>query len=383
MPFDHVGGGQLHQLLLALALTRRYQVELIHHVPDLDLERLRHDYRVQPDGVGLRYVDTFPSRWPYTKDASDRRPRFAAHRSLTRGYDLFVNVTMGPPLRCYAPRGVLLVLFPAEFRETLWPWNEPDGLTGPLKRAVRNSWLAARWRAVFRGYQLCIANSEFTARWVRKRWDLEAKVLHPLVPAGFGPITKERLILSVGRFSTRGTRKRQLEMVRSFAGSVERFPGWRFLCIGGLARDPADQAYFREVSEAARGFPIQVLANPSGTEVRRAYERAAIFWHAAGLGEDEEVYPERAEHFGMSTVEAMAARCVPVVIRKGGQPEIVQHGSNGFLWDAPEQLVQLTAQLAASPELLERISRAAAQRAQSFTDPDLFANRLLSLMSHE
>ncbi len=35
---------------------------------------------------------------------------------------------------------------------------------------------------------------------------------------------------------------------------------------------------------------------------------------------------------GMTTPEAMSAGCVPVVIRKGGQPEIVRHGLDGFLW---------------------------------------------------
>jgi len=36
------------------------------------------------------------------------------------------------------------------------------------------------------------------------------------------------------------------------------------------------------------------------------------------------------EHFGITTVEAMAAGCVPLVYDSGGQAEIVSSGYNGY-----------------------------------------------------
>ena len=38
------------------------------------------------------------------------------------------------------------------------------------------------------------------------------------------------------------------------------------------------------------------------------------------------------EHFGITTVEAMAAGCVPVVIDKADQREIVRHVTDGYRW---------------------------------------------------
>ena len=41
----------------------------------------------------------------------------------------------------------------------------------------------------------------------------------------------------------------------------------------------------------------------------------------------------------MTTVEAMAGGCVPVVIDLAGQREIVKAGVDGFRWSTPEQLL--------------------------------------------
>jgi glycosyltransferase involved in cell wall biosynthesis len=185
----------------------------------------------------------------------------------------------------------------------------------------------------------------------------------------------------VGRFSRRGTRKCQLEMVRAFARAHPALPtGWEYVCLGGLAADADDRSYFEEVREAAEGHPIRLLANPSDQVIREAYERASVFWHAAGYGEDEEAHPERTEHFGMSTVEAMAAGCVPVVIRKGGQPEIVEHGSSGFLWETPEELVTHTRRLLEARELRERMAQAARHRARTFTNFEAFSATMLRMV---
>jgi hypothetical protein len=72
MPFDHVGGGQLHQALVARVLTEAYEVDLVHHVPDLTHERLASDYDLDLGRVRLRYVEPFPAIWPYATAADGR-----------------------------------------------------------------------------------------------------------------------------------------------------------------------------------------------------------------------------------------------------------------------------------------------------------------------
>ena len=97
------------------------------------------------------------------------------------------------------------------------------------------------------------------------------------------------------------------------------------------------------------------------------FGHASIFWHFTGMGVDEERNPESTEHYGISTVEAMSAGCVPVVISKGGQPEIVGKEGAGYLCDTPEECVDATRALAADAVLLNGMSEKAKRRAEQFS----------------
>ena len=116
-----------------------------------------------------------------------------------------------------------------------------------------------------------------------------------------------------------------------------------------------------------------------GAELEALYGRASIYWHASGLGEDEERHPDRMEHFGITTVEAMSAGAVPVVIGKAGQIETVRHGIDGFHFQHVDGLVALTRQLVDDPLLVERMRASGTVRAQGFS-PEAFAANLWAIV---
>jgi glycosyltransferase involved in cell wall biosynthesis len=76
----------------------------------------------------------------------------------------------------------------------------------------------------------------------------------------------------------------------------------------------------------------------------------------------------------MTTVEAMAGGCVPVVIDRAGQKEIVREGLDGYRWSTPEELIAHTGRLARDEALRARLAATARQRAEQF-DEDAFADR--------
>jgi glycosyltransferase involved in cell wall biosynthesis len=225
-------------------------------------------------------------------------------------------------------------------------------------------------------YDRLLANSRYTQRWIERLWHRQSTLLYP--PVSRAPRRdKEPIILSVGRFFLPGTghNKKQLEMVTAFRRLVERggADGWEYHLVGGCA--PQDRPYLDQIRSAATGLPVVLHPDASGGELRELYGRASIFWHAAGLGEDPERYPDRFEHFGITTVEAMSAGAVPVVIDAAGQIEIVEHGASGYRFAGPNGLVAHTERLIADPAWRETLSRAAERRARDF-GWDAFAARV-------
>jgi glycosyltransferase involved in cell wall biosynthesis len=226
-------------------------------------------------------------------------------------------------------------------------------------------------------YQRVLANSEYTRSWIRRLWGVDSDVLFPPIRTkDLQPGVKARRILSVGRFIPPGFghSKKQLEQVQAFGEMVRGggLDGWELHLVGGC--EPFQRPYLAEVERAAAGLPVHIHANASRTLVEELFSTSAIFWAATGLGEDEERAPWVFEHFGITTVEAMAAGCVPVVIDKAGQREIVRHGTDGYRWTTLADLEALTRRVAADDQLRSRLAASAVDRADAFSE-EAFAAR--------
>ncbi len=215
-------------------------------------------------------------------------------------------------------------------------------------------------------YDRILSNSAYTQGWVRRLWDRASEIFHPpvtLMPRG----DKQPLILSVGRFFVPGTghNKKQLELVEAFRRLCKRgTTGWELHLVGGCA--PEQAAYLDQIRAASAGLPVVLHPDATGAELGDLYAQASIFWHAAGLGEHGERHPDRYEHFGIATVEAMSAGAVPVVIDAAGQVEIVEQGVSGYRFATLDGLIRDTEHLIASPSWREQLSVAAERRAHGF-----------------
>ncbi len=79
---------------------------------------------------------------------------------------------------------------------------------------------------------------------------------------------------------------------------------------------------------------------------------------------DALVLPSSIEGTPVSAIEALAAGRPVVATRVGGVPDVVEEGEDGFLVEpgATEELAERLAQLAADPELRERMGRAGRDR---------------------
>ena len=242
---------------------------------------------------------------------------------------------------------------------------------GGLEPGTSTTWLD--------GYDALIANSHFTAGWVERLWQRPSTVLHPPVTMRRGG-AEEQVVLGVGRFFPRGRghSKKQLELVQAFRALVDGgLTGWTLHLVGGCSDDGRE--YLRTVQREAAGYPVELHANASGAELDALYARASVYWHAAGLGEDQDADPDRMEHFGISTVEAMSAGAVPVVLGAGGLVETVRDGVDGLHVHDLDGFTRRTRELVADPARLAALSASAQQRARDFS-LEAFDARLSALL---
>jgi glycosyltransferase involved in cell wall biosynthesis len=232
-------------------------------------------------------------------------------------------------------------------------------------------------------YRQIWANSEFTHGWIKTYWQRNSQVLYPPVDTGdFYCAEKKNRIISVGRFFAGQHNKKHLTMIQVFKSMVDAgLQGWELHLVGGRMSGAEHDQYYTEICNAARGYPVVFHPDVPFDGLVELYAGSAIYWHASGYGENEKKYPDKMEHFGITTVEAMASGCVPVVIARGGQPEIVEPGGNGYLWRSREQLADFTFQLIRDPLLREKLSCQGLVDSRKF-DVHQFQSRLQDLLQY-
>ncbi len=373
-----IGGSEITVAVLAEALAGEREVDIIHHKTEMTRERLADISDTDLSAARMRYVEAEPysfgashAPWRRYKEARDWQAR------LSEPYDLFINFTHGFPPFCHARAGVLVVMFP--FHERPFSMQNLTGNAAPLSRYIKSFYHDWEWRQRLGSYQIKQTISRFASLWTKRRWGIDCEIVYPPVDTRYQPGDKRNSILSVGRFAATGHSKKQLEMMDAFCELQDSgLRDCEYFSVGGVSDAPADQQYFQSVSRRSLDCRAQAIANVDRARLKQLYEQSKIFWHAAGYKESD-ARPELSEHFGIVTVEAMSAGCVPIVINKGGQPEIVQHEVNGFVWNDLEELKKYTEMALRDEKLRLQMAEAARARA-AFFSRERFVARFLSLI---
>lgn len=332
---DDLGGGEKYMMTIAQVLSENNQVDVFwDNKSDLDglLKRFSLDLskiKVVPNIFSLRF-STFQ--------------RFLA----TKKYDRIIFLSDGSLPLVY-PKLLVHIQQPLDKMET-------GTVLGKIKVKRVN---------VF------FCNSNYTKSFIDDKFHLKTKILYPPVKIKAVEAKKENIILHVGRFRIKNVKnddyKKQHVMVSEFKKMVDGgLKGWKFVLA--VSVNEKDNEEFEKMKNFTKNYPIEFLVNKSNDALWENYSKAKIYWHASGYGEDLSAHPEYAEHFGISTVEAMGAGAVPVVISAGGQREIVNDGENGFLWDSIEDLQFKTLALMNNDKLLHDLSKRGKEDAKQFSE---------------
>ncbi len=356
----HFGGGEKHFFDVALAFAKKHQVYIgipsdNNQLSEKTIAHIREQY-TQFLSRSLKKLNFVAC--PFGTAAFSLNKVFWTHQ-----FDAFYAVTDGSLFFSLAKQNLLHIQIPFI--------NQMNSVSNRLKLA---------------NWQTKNTNSLFTRSVIERTWQTKIQtVLQPMVstdqlyvkPSDFN--LKETVILNVGRFFRQLHCKRQDVLVQAFAQLLELNPelrdSWRLVLIGSVE----DKSYARQVAQLAKHLPISIHHQVTRAELSSWYKRAAIYWHATGYEIDETLHPEKVEHFGISTVEAMAAGCAPVVINKGGQREILTNGLQPYLWDALEDCVAKTNELITNPIKLHHVQLMAQERAQQFNQAH-FEQQVLAMV---
>ena len=273
----------------------------------------------------------------------------AAVTALSQQLDLlFAMVNEVPPLS-RARRSVAMVQF---------PHRSHRGARARLLRALSIS----RAPAALASYERFLCYSEFARRHIRERLGVDALVVAPPVELpDAAPEPKERLIVAVGRYFRGWHSKNQHVLLEAIADLDAA--GWRLVLAGG----GDDRGYVDQLRRRATGLPVEVRVDVPRDELLDLYSHASLFWHAAGHGQDARRHPERLEHFGMTTVEAMAHGVVPLVFPAGGPAEVVEDGRTGVWWRSPPELAERTKELIEDEPRRMRLAAAAREESTRYS----------------
>lgn len=144
--------------------------------------------------------------------------------------------------------------------------------------------------------------------------------------------------------------------------------GTKLYLIGNI--QPGHQKYAQRLKSHAEksGVNVEFLFSVSNEVIHDALSRSLIFWHLTGVNIDEKDDPASIEHFGIAIVEAMGSGCIPIVTRRGGPIEIVEHGSCGYHADDFEEFAKHTKSFfGMHVSEQQRMSVSCFQRAQLFS----------------
>lgn len=273
--------------------------------------------------VKIKYIQS--------KENKNRLDSFKFQLSInkfTKNYDLFFYCSKGL-LTGNAKKNIAIIHFPMDKKESFPTYKKYPFLKFIAQKTDLN---------YINKYDYFIPNSNFTKYWLQQKWNIKDNKIQVLYP----PVTKIKKteekqkdkILICSRIEKS---KKIDKLIYAYTKSNFLSKNTKLIIAGSTKNEsPEYVKYLQNINPS-----VEFIFNPSREKIEDLYASSFIFWHAKGY---EELDPYQMEHFGITTVESMSAKCIPIVINKGGQTEIVTDEC-GFKWNNLDELIKYTEEI--------------------------------------
>lgn len=379
-----MGGGEKHMGYFCQFIEQYYNYDvhidiLVHNYNNIDIHAPSYlEVQDLNDRFGLALKCTDIRKIDIEMAQNWKKSLLNKHlvENITKEYDLFINFMFLSKHIGKAKNNIYCCMFP------------PKRFAMEIQRNYIKKLVAKYYDYRFYdSYESFISNSAFTNHWLGTFWENSNKhtIIYPPVFSEkeiygrYNEEEKRNIIVSVGRFFVGAHSKKQLEMIEMFVDNQEKFKDYEYHLVGAVSNHEDDIAYLNRIKEVASQVNnIHIHENYPFDKLIDLYRKAKIFWHATGYGEDENHNPEKMEHFGITTVEAMSFGVIPIVINKGGQKETVQEDVNGYRWDTTDECVNKTLKVIDNEEKRMKLANVCVEEAKKYSVDAFFeANRRL------
>lgn len=377
-----MGGGEKHMGYLCKFIEDYYQNNvkidiLVHNYNNIDIHdknyitvsNLNKQFGLELNNTCIRKLDM---RMPSNLKESLYNKKLV--EDITKEYDIFINFMFLSKHIGKAKVNIYSCMFP--------PKSYEQEIQGGFLKKLGAKYYDYRF---YNSYNSFISNSAFTNHWLGQYWKISNKntIVYPPVFSEeeiygrYNENGKENIIVSVGRFFVGAHSKKQLEMVQMFVNNKEKFKNYEYHLVGAVSNYEEDIEYLNKIKKlASETNNVYIHENCPFEELIKLYEKAKIFWHGTGFGENENLNPEKMEHFGITTVEAMSFGVVPIVINKGGQQETVKEGVNGHRWNTEKECIEKTLKVIENEDERIKMASICVEEAKNYSIDAFFeANR--------
>ncbi len=210
-----------------------------------------------------------------------------------------------------------------------------------LSRGLYSWPMRVHYSRKIRRIGLVLAISEYSKSHFDKAWKVPTKLVYPACNMVQPSSIRRNVVVTAAR----AVPEKRLELFWEVARVC---PNYEFVLL--MTQDPRFVKYSLTLQSTA---PVngRVILNPNREIYQETLGKSRIYLHLM-----------KAEHFGITIVEAMSAGCVPVAHDSGGPKETI--GTSGFLWRTREEIPRI---LRAADSSYDSLSEQSMRRARIFS----------------